>query len=158
MVVEMDKADESELKRNDNKATEGTNLDEKEAGDDKGDYGPWMLVGRKKQASKSWVTRAHPLKSNPEQILALNAKDLGWLIRLSLEVNPPTRPPTASPDGKCKIRRFDNSSLDTSTFSLNQEAKASDAPQSELAKTTRRPSFLEEDLIGTHTLLQFQIL
>ena len=115
-------------------------------------------MGHNKEASKSWVTRAHPFKSNPEQILALNAKDLGWLIRLSLEVNPPTRPPTASPDGKCKIRRFDNSSLDTSTFSLSQETKASDAPQSELAKTTRRPSFLEEDLIGTHTLLQFQIL
>ena len=115
-------------------------------------------MGHNKEASKSWVTRAYPLKSNPEQILALNAKDLGWLIRLSLEVNPPTRPPTASPDGKCKIRRFDNSSLDTSTFSLSQETKASDAPQSELAKTTRRPSFLEEDLIGTHTLLQFQIL
>ena len=115
----MDKAGKSELKRNDNEVAEGTNPDEKEAGDDRGDYGPWMLVRCKKQVSKSRVIRALPLKSNPEQISALNTKDLGRLIRLSPEVNPPTRPPTASLDGKRKIRRFDSSSLDMSTFSLN---------------------------------------
>lgn len=157
MVVEMDKGDESELKRNDNEVAEGTNLDEKEAGDDRGDYGLWMLVRRKKQASKSRVICAHLLKSNLGQISALNATNLGRLIRLYLEVNPPTWPPTASLDGKCKIRRFENSSLDMSTFSLSQETTASDAPQSELSKTTFCPSFLEEDPIGTH-LLQFQIL
>ena len=148
----MDKASESELKRNDIEVAEGTNPDEKEAGDDRGDYGLWMLVECKKQASKSRVTYAHPFKSNLKQISALNAKYLGRLIGLSPEVNPPTRPPTTSPDGKRKIRRFDNLSLDTSTFSLSHKTKASNTPQSELPKTTHRPLFLEkDDPIGTHT-------
>ena len=34
-----------------------------------------MLVERKKHAAKSWAARSYPLKPNPEQIPALNAKD-----------------------------------------------------------------------------------
>ena len=40
---------------------------------------------RKKHAAKNGAGRPHPLKSNPKQILALNAKDLDWLKRLTQE-------------------------------------------------------------------------
>ena len=52
-----------------------SNPEETDAGKDRGDYGPWMLVERKKHAAKSWAARSYPLKPNPEQISALNAKD-----------------------------------------------------------------------------------
>ena len=80
------------------------------AGNDREVYGPWMLVERRKHVSKSRASRALLLKSNPEQISAFNAKDLGRLRRLTSEANPSTRPPTASPEGKRKNRRFDNTS------------------------------------------------
>lgn len=121
-------------------------------GDDRGDYGPWMLVGRKKQGSKPQATHTLPLQSNLEQISTLNAKYLGRLLRLSPEGNPPNRPPTASPDGKRKTKRFDNFSSNDHAVSFSQDTASIDALKSKPPKTTLSTSTLKKaDLVSTST-------
>ncbi|KAL0001419.1 hypothetical protein SO802_015200 [Lithocarpus litseifolius] len=65
-ATEMENADASEMGRRDDEVVKSTNPKVIEVGDGKDDYGPWMLVGQKQQASKSRVTHTQSLKSNPE--------------------------------------------------------------------------------------------
>ena len=112
------------------------------AGTDSEVYGPWMLVERRKHVSKSRASRALHLKSNPEQISAFNAKDLGRLRRLTSEANLPTKPPTASPEGKRKNRRFDNTSQLDPTTSHLPNPTATEAGLGALPSASSRPSVL----------------
>lgn len=128
----MDKKGGSELRSNKTEADGKVNPEEKEAGNDREDYGLWMLAEHRKHASKSRTNHSQSFKSNLEQIKTFNAKDLGWLRRLTAEANPPTRPPTVSPEGKRKNRRLDNTSKLDPTTSLNQEPTATEISQGAL--------------------------
>lgn len=121
-----------------------TNPEGAEAGNERGDYGPWMLVERKKLVAKNWATRPHLLKSNLEQIPALNAKDLSRLRRLTQEAKPPTRPSTASLDGKRKNRRFDNTGMTKPTCSTRQDTTATETTHFTLPKANHRSSGLKK--------------
>ena len=105
-----------------------------EAGKEKEDYGPKMLVESRKHAARSRAARAFPSKPNPEQIHAFNAKDLGRLRRGIPEANPPSSPPSASSDGKHKSRIFDHTEHMDLTCPLNHDPTASKAGFSVLPK------------------------
>ena len=130
-----------------------TNHEGAEAGNERGDYGLWMLVECKKHAAKNRATRSHPLKSNSKQILALNAKNLGQLRRLTQKAKPPTRPPTVSPDGKRKSKRFDYTGLTKPTCSISQDLTTIVTAHFALPKGNHRSSRLKKnDTLGFNTL------
>lgn len=150
--AERDNVDMSEQRKQDGKVAESTNPEGKVTGEERGDYDPWMLVGRKKQAPKSQVTCAQPIKSNLKHISALNAKDLRRFRRFAPEISPPNRSPLDLPDGTRKLGRVDNTSLTDATFSHSHKIMASDGACSELPKVTCSPSGLKRfDPIGIHT-------
>nr|POE44898.1 hypothetical protein CFP56_75450 [Quercus suber] len=142
-TVEQEKANESEAGRKDADVAKNTYPDEVEAGIEKDDYGPWMLVGCRKFDSRSRVSRSKSFMSNPDHISSLNAKDLGRLRRLSPEVTPPTCTPSISADGKRKLGGFDYTNLTSDNRSSNHVTRASATPNSELPKTTYCPSVLK---------------
>lgn len=151
LVAERDNTDVSELRRQDDEVAESINPEGKVTGEEKGDYGPWMPVGHKKQGPKSQATCTQPIKSNLEHISTFNAKDLGHFRRFASLVNPPSRPPFDSLDGKRKLGRFDNTGMTDANISPSHEI-ASDASYSELPKVTCTTSVLKRnDPIGTHT-------
>ena len=149
----METASASEREGKDIEVDASTNPEGADADNEKGDYGPWMLMKRKKHAAKNWATCSHPLKSNPKQILALNAKDLGRLRRLTQEAKPPTKPPAISPDRKRKSRRFDNTGLTEPTCSTSLDSMATVTTNFALIKANHRNLGLKiNDTLGCNTL------
>jgi len=60
----METASASEHERKDIEVNASTNPEGADANNERGDYGPWMLMERKKHAAKNWAACSHPLKSN----------------------------------------------------------------------------------------------
>ncbi|XP_065635454.1 uncharacterized protein LOC111999541 isoform X1 [Quercus suber] len=143
LVAENDKADVSEVGRKDDEVAKSTNPEGVEVGDERDDYGPWMLMGRRKFDSKSRASRTKSTMSKLNHISTLNAKDLGRLRRLSPEVTPPTCPPSNSPDGKRKLRGFYYTKLTSGNRSTSHVTTAPVASNSELPKATHCPSGLK---------------
>ena len=73
-----------------------------EAGNVKEDYGPWMLVDRRKQGPKLGSNRPNHVKSSVAHASAIKAQDLGHQIRSRPAIIPPSSPPSYSPEGKRK--------------------------------------------------------
>ena len=107
-VTDVDNAAVSDQGGNEVEVGTISNPKKPEARKERGDYGLWMLVESRKQAAISRAARSFPSKSNPKQIHAFNAKDLGRLRRFTPEANPPSSPPSVSSDWKRKSRRFDH--------------------------------------------------
>ena len=76
-VTDVDNATVSDQGGNEVEVGTIFNPEKPEAGKERGDYGPWMLVESRKNAARSRAARSFPSKPNPKQIHAFNAKDLG---------------------------------------------------------------------------------
>nr|POE94062.1 putative ribonuclease h protein [Quercus suber] len=98
--------------------TEGTKLDDvekpkvtpsEEVSNVKEEYGPWMLVERRKQGPRQGHYRPNSSKTSDTKAGAFNAKDLGHQLRSQPTIVPPFSPPSYSPEGKRKSVGLDSS-------------------------------------------------
>nr|POE82936.1 hypothetical protein CFP56_14216 [Quercus suber] len=81
-----------------------------EVGKVKDEYGPWMLVERRKQGSRQGPTHPNHPKLSIAQVGAFNGKDMGRHLHSRLSVIPPSSPPSTSLEGKHKSVGFNPTS------------------------------------------------
>nr|XP_023917407.1 uncharacterized protein LOC112028949 [Quercus suber]POF04383.1 hypothetical protein CFP56_64544 [Quercus suber] len=103
---------------------------QKGVGSVKDEYGPWMLVERRKQGLRQSTSRPNHSTTSTGLAGTFNAKDMGHHLRSHPSVVPPTNTPSAPPEDKQKSEGLNATSSASLPSPLKPNHFASSTPHS----------------------------